>query len=94
MLTDLPTSAEAGMPDYVASTWTPWSAPLGTLLPIRQFLYEQIQVALETAAVRDRLVQLGNVVTTGYTPERTRAFIASEIERWTPVIQISGATID
>ncbi len=94
MLPDLPTSAEVGIPDYIASTWTPWSAPLGTPLPIRQFLYEQIQVALATPAVRDRLVQLGNVVTTGYTPERTRAFIASEIARWTPVIEASGARID
>jgi tripartite-type tricarboxylate transporter receptor subunit TctC len=94
MLPDLPTSAEAGIPDYIASTWTPWSAPLGTPLPIRQFLYEQIQVALETPSVRDRLVQLGNVVTTGYTPERTRAFIAAEIERWAPIIRVSGATID
>lgn len=94
MLPDLPTSAEAGLPEYIASTWTPWSAPLGTPMPIRQFLYEQIQVALQTPAVRDRLQQLGNVITLGYTPERTREFIASEIERWTPIIRISGATID
>ncbi|MBW8267924.1 Bug family tripartite tricarboxylate transporter substrate binding protein [Caldovatus aquaticus] len=94
MLPDLPTSAEAGLPEFVASTWTPWSAPLGTPLPIRQFLYEQIQAALQTPAVRERLLQLGNVITLGYTPEKTREFIAAEIERWTPIIRISGATID
>ena len=45
MAPDVPTSAEAGLPAFQATTWTPWSATLGTPLPIRQFLYEQISIA-------------------------------------------------
>ncbi|MEN0074290.1 MAG: tripartite tricarboxylate transporter substrate binding protein [Paracraurococcus sp.] len=94
MAPEVPTSAEAGLPAYQATTWTPWSATLGTPLVIRQFLYEQIATALRVPAVRDRLLQLGNTIPEGMTPERTRAFIASEIERWVPLVQASGARVD
>jgi tripartite-type tricarboxylate transporter receptor subunit TctC len=94
MAPDVPTSAEAGLPEYQATTWTPWSTTLGTPLVIRQFLYEQISEALHTPAVRDRLLQLGNTIPEGMTPERTRAFIASEIERWVPIVRATGARVD
>ena len=70
MAPEVPTSAEAGLPAYQATTWTPWSTTLGTPLPIRQFLYEQIAEALRVPAVRDRLLQLGNTIPEGMTPER------------------------
>jgi len=90
----LPTSTEAGLPAYQATTWTPWSATLGTPAPIRQFLYEQIAEALREPSVRDRLLGLGNTIPEGMTPERTRAFIASEIDRWVPIVRATGARVD
>ena len=94
MAPDVPTSAEAGLPAFQATTWTPWSATLGTPLPIRQFLYEQISIALRKPDVRDRLVQLGNTIPDGMTPEATRAFIASEIDKWVPIVRATGARVD
>jgi tripartite-type tricarboxylate transporter receptor subunit TctC len=94
MAPEVPTSAEAGLPEYQATTWTPWSTTLGTPLPIRQFLYEQIAEALRVPAVRDRLLQLGNTIPEGMTPEKTRAFIASEIDRWVPIVKATGARVD
>lgn len=94
MAPEVPTSTEAGLPEYQATTWTPWSTTLGTPLPIRQFLYEQIAEALRVPAVRDRLLQLGNTIPDGMTPERTRAFIASEIDRWVPIVRATGARVD
>ncbi|TDH63096.1 tripartite tricarboxylate transporter substrate binding protein [Dankookia rubra] len=94
MAPELPTSAEAGLPEYQATTWTPWSTTLGTPLVIRQFLYEQISEALRVPAVRDRLLQLGNTIPEGMTPEKTRAFIASEIDRWVPIVKATGARVD
>ncbi|WP_158295508.1 Bug family tripartite tricarboxylate transporter substrate binding protein [Crenalkalicoccus roseus] len=91
---EVPTSAEAGIPEFQATTWTPWSTTLGTPQPIRQFLYEQIAEALRTPAVRDRLLGLGNTIPEGMTPERTRAFIAAEIERWVPLVRATGARVD
>jgi tripartite-type tricarboxylate transporter receptor subunit TctC len=94
MAPDVPTAAEAGLPAFQATTWTPWSATLGTPLPIRQFLYEQIAIALRKPEVRDRLIQLGNNIPEGMTPEATRAFIASEIDRWVPIVRATGARVD
>ncbi len=90
----MPSAPEAGLPQYEAATWTPWSAPKGTPAPIVQFLYEQIQVALRGEEVLGRLRQLGNEAMPGLTPERTRAFIGAEIEKWMPIVRATGATID
>ena len=94
MSPDLPTSAEAGLPDYQATTWTPWSAPLGTPLPVRQFLYEQIAEVLKLPEVRERLIALGNTIPEGMDPVATRAFIGAEIERWVPIVRSTGARVD
>jgi tripartite-type tricarboxylate transporter receptor subunit TctC len=94
MAPDVPTSAEAGLPAFQATTWTPWSATLGTPLPIRQFLSEQIAIALRKPEVRDRLIQLGNTIPDGMTPEATRAFIAAELDKWVPIVRATGARVD
>lgn len=94
MIPDVPTAAEAGLPDFQATTWTPWSTTLGTPLPIRQFLYEQIAEVLKQPDVRERLIQLGNTIPEGMTPDATRAFIAAEIEKWVPVVRATGARVD
>ena len=41
-----------------------------------------------------RLRQLGNDAMPGLTPERTRAFIGAEIDKWLPIVRATGATID
>lgn len=94
MAPDVPTAAEAGLPAFQATTWTPWSATLGTPLLIRQFLYEQITIALRKPEVRDRLIQLGNTIPDGMTPEATRTFIANEINKWVPIVRATGARVD
>ena len=94
MIPDVPTAAEAGLPAFQATTWTPWSTTLGTPAPIRQFLYEQITEVLKTPEVRDRLIALGNTIPDGMTPDATRAFIAAEIEKWVPVVRATGARVD
>jgi tripartite-type tricarboxylate transporter receptor subunit TctC len=94
MAPDVPTAAEAGLPAFQATTWTPWSATLGTPLPIRQFLYEQIAIALRKPEARDRLIQLGNTIPDGMTPEAPRAFIAAELDKWVPIVRATGARVD
>ena len=42
----------------------------------------------------DRLVALGNTIPEGMTPEATRAFIGSEIDRWVPIVRSTGASVD
>ena len=33
MMPEVPSAAEAGLPQYEATIWTPWSAPQGTSAP-------------------------------------------------------------
>ncbi len=94
MAPTVPTSAEAGLPAYQATTWTPWSATLGTPMPVLEFLSAQIREVLKEPALRDRIIQLGNTIPEDMTPERTRAFIAAEIEKWTPIVRATGARVD
>ena len=94
MMPGVPSAPEAGLPQYEATTWTPWSAPQGTPAPIVRFLYEQIQVALRSEEVAAKLREIGNEPMPGMDPVRTRAFIAAEIDKWVPVVRASGATID
>lgn len=90
----VPTSAEAGLPAYQATTWTPWSTTLGTPPAVVAFLSTQIQAVLHEPAVRERIIGLGNTIPEGMTPERTTAFIASEIAKWTPIVRATGARVD
>lgn len=94
LLPEVPSAPEAGLPQYEASTWTPWSAPKGTPAPVVRFLYEQIQAALRSEEVLGKLRQLGNEAMPGLTPERTREFVAAEIEKWLPIVRATGATVD
>jgi tripartite-type tricarboxylate transporter receptor subunit TctC len=94
LLPDVPSAPEAGLPQYEATTWTPWSAPKGTPAPIVRFLYDQMQVALRSEEVLGKLRQLGNEAMPGLTPERTRDFIAAEIDKWLPIVRATGATVD
>ena len=93
MAPDVPTAAEAGLPAYQATTWTPWSATLGTPLPIRQFLYEQIAEVLKQPEVRERLLSLGNTIPEGMTREDARLHRQRD-RRWMPVVRASGARVD
>ena len=94
LLPDVPSAPDAGLPQYDASTWTPWSAPKDTPMPLVRFLNDQIQAALANPEVLAKLRQLGNEPMPGMTPERTRAFIAAEIDKWVPIVRATGVTID
>jgi tripartite-type tricarboxylate transporter receptor subunit TctC len=77
----VPTAAEAGIPGFQATTWTPWSSAIGTPSPA-------------AGPVRERILALGNTIPEGMTPARTRAFIAAEIDKWVPIVRATGATVD
>ena len=90
----VPTGAEAGLPAFVATTWSPISAPLGTPPAILELLSARIRTALAEGPARERLLGLGNTIPENMTPARTRAFIEAEAAKWLPVIRATGATLD
>ena len=91
---DVPTGAEAGLPGFLATTWSPVSAPLGTPPAILELLSARIREALAAGPARERLLALGNTIPENMTPARTRDFIAAEAAKWLPVIRATGATLD
>ena len=92
-LPDVPTMAEAGVPDFVVTSWGAISAPAGTPRPIVERLSEAIRSAAADPAVQARFAPTGNRPL-GSTPEEAAARAARERPMWREAIRISGARLD
>jgi tripartite-type tricarboxylate transporter receptor subunit TctC len=86
---DVPTTAEAGVPDFVVSTWYGPLAPAKTPPEIINRLNGELQKMLQKREVLDRLARDG-VEPLGGTPEQYAAHIKSEIARWAKVLKAAG----
>ena len=93
ILPDLPTMDEAGLKGFDASTWHGLVAPAGTPPQVIAVLHDAAVKALNDASVQASLGKLG-VDIVGDTPEEFRAYINSEIPKWTAIVKASGATLD
>ena len=91
---DVPTTAEAGLADFVGGTWNVVAAPAGTPREIVDRLNAAINKALVGETVADRLRQLGIEAVTDSTPVSTRAFVAAEIAKWRDVVRATGMKVD
>ena len=94
---DVPTIAEAGaevgLRGYESYTWFALFGPKGLDADIVNKVNAAVKAALETPAVRDRLVQLGNTPR-WETPEQFRATVKADRAKWAAVVKQVGATID
>jgi tripartite-type tricarboxylate transporter receptor subunit TctC len=91
-LPDLPTSIEAGLPDFQASAWNALFAPKRTPKPILDKLSTALDRALDDEATRKRLLDLGSDI-----PDKSRrgqdalaALVKSEVGKWSPIIKAAG----
>src|SRR4051812_28562380 len=91
-LPGVPTTAEAGLPDYQASAWNALFAPKDTPKDIVANLSAALDKALDDDATRKRLLELGSDI-----PGKERrggealhTLVKSEIAKWTPVIKAAG----
>lgn len=88
MLPAVPTSAEAGLPEFNLSVWFGLSAPKGTPQPIIDKLSKALNTALEDPDVVKRFAELGYDVAS---PQQRgvpyfRKFVTDEIDLWTKVL--------
>ena len=92
-LPDVPTTKEAGFPDYQVSAWNALFAPKGTPKDIMAKLNETLVKALDDPATRKRLLELGSVIPdkAGRSPEELAALVKNEVARWTPILKAAGA---
>jgi len=90
---NVPTTKEAGLPEFQPLNWFALFAPKGTPRAILDQLTDALDKALDDPDVRKRFLDLGGNVPAK--PKRGQqplaALVKSEIARWTPVIK--GATV-
>ena len=83
---DIPTVAESGVPGFQASSWNAVAAPAKTPQAIVDKLNKEIQIALNSADVKAKLLELG-VTARGGSSEDMRKLVASDVEKWGRVIE-------
>ena len=95
-LPNVPTTIEAGLPEFQALPWWALFAPKGVPRPILDRLTDALDKALDDHNVRKRLVDIG-----GDIPGKAKrgqqalaALVKSEIARWTPIIKAANVTGD
>ncbi|WP_417682633.1 Bug family tripartite tricarboxylate transporter substrate binding protein [Roseibium sp.] len=89
LLPDVPTIAEAGVPDFAAFSWQGVFAPAGTPKPVLDKLYAEINTALQSDKLQAFFKEKGFLVESK-TPEDSKAFIASEVKKWKGVVDAAG----
>lgn len=85
-LPEVPTMAEAGIPNIVVRDWQGILAPRATPKPIVEKIGQEIGRILRHADNQDRLAAMGLEVIAS-TPEEFRTAIAAEIQRWAKVVK-------
>jgi tripartite-type tricarboxylate transporter receptor subunit TctC len=90
---DVPTFAEAGVPDFEVTSWYAIFAPAGTPPDIVDKLNKAVVAAVRSPAVKDRLSGLW-AVPVGSTPDELLKFEKDDIARWAVAVKTSGAKAD
>ena len=92
VLADVPTSEEAGLPQFQASAWNALFAPRETPKPILDKLSDALDKALDDENTQKRLLDLGSEI-----PDKARrgqqplaVLVKDEVARWTPIIKAAA----
>ena len=91
-LPDVPTTKEAGLPEFDASAWNALFAPKGTPKAALDRLVTALDEALDDDNVRNRLLDLGcDIPAKSKRGQQPLAdLVRSEIARWTPIIKAAS----
>jgi tripartite-type tricarboxylate transporter receptor subunit TctC len=87
---DVPTSAEAGYPDFIAQLFMGLFAPAGTPKPIIDQLAKATQEAMADEEFQAKLTAQGYEPVANSNPTLAAKYIQEERDRWTPVLKASG----
>src|SRR5262249_41507415 len=88
VIPNVPTSKEAGLPEFQAAPWFALFTPKGTPQSVHDTLSDGVDKALDDPSVRKRLLDLGADIP----PKAARGqqplavLVKSEIARWTPIM--------
>ena len=89
VLPEVPTAIEGGVPALVASSWNALAVPAKTPREVVMRLNKAIEGVLAAPELRKKLLEL-NIDPRASTPEQTAELLASDIRRWSAVIERAG----
>jgi putative tricarboxylic transport membrane protein len=95
-LPDTPTATEAGLPNFVASSWFAFYLPKDVPDAIRERLTDALRAALEDDSVRKRLELAGLILPRAdqQGPEPLKRRMAEEIVRWKDIVKTAKVQLD
>ena len=86
---ELPTLAEAGLPNFESTTWQGLAVPAATPREIINRLYGESAKVMQSDEIRARLAAMGTDPVAS-SPEQFGAYIKSEIIKWGKLIREIG----
>jgi tripartite-type tricarboxylate transporter receptor subunit TctC len=89
LLPDVPTFAEAGMPQIDFSAWMAFFVPHGTPAAVVQTLSREIAAAVQSAEVKQKLEEAG-FRALGTSADEADRMVKSEAARWATVVKATG----
>jgi tripartite-type tricarboxylate transporter receptor subunit TctC len=93
LLPDLPTMAEAGVPNAEANTFFGLVAPAGTPLHIVKMLNEALNEGMQSPEIQQLIANAGSEAKPN-SPEEFAAYIAVQHRKWLEVGKAAGVKID
>ena len=88
---DVPTFAELGYPDFLASSWTGFFAPEATPEAVLVKLNAEINAALRDPDVKSKIDALGLIIAQRSQPD-SRTFFRAEIQNWARMVEAAGVS--
>ena len=92
-LPEVPTAAEAGLPDFEVTTWYGILAPAGTPRNVITRVNGELVKIMHAPELKEKLAATGTDPLTS-TPEEFAAYIKREITKWGEVIRKAGIKAD
>jgi tripartite-type tricarboxylate transporter receptor subunit TctC len=90
---EIPTLAESGLPGFEFESWIAVIGPAGMPAPVVADAYRRIKETMASKEVQDSFLAQGFTLTTT-TPEQTRPFFETELEKHKKLVKRSGAVAD
>jgi len=93
LLPDVPTMAEAGLPDFLVTAWMGLMAPSATPRPVIEKIAGEVDKVLAQGEVKTVLAERG-YDTMGGGPAKFDAYMDNEIALWSKIVKASGAKVE
>jgi tripartite-type tricarboxylate transporter receptor subunit TctC len=91
---EIPTAVEQGLRDAESGTFNGLAAPAGTPAEVIATLHEATRRTMAEESFRRELETLSIEPVTSSDPDHMTRFIRAEMEKWRPMVQATGVSIE